>query len=105
MLLDSVMTSQFVQRRSRFVQQNLACVTIADNYIAEAIRKLETRVNDHRKRVGDLTAVGEHIKNHKHRITIDNVRMLALEEHTWKRKIREAIEIRTQCPTLNHCQP
>ena len=29
------------------------------------------------------------------------VRMLAREEHLWKRKIREAIEIRTQHPTLN----
>ena len=39
--------------------------------------------------------------DHKHRITIDNVRVLAREEHLWKRKIREAIEIRTQRPTLN----
>ena len=39
--------------------------------------------------------------NQKHRITIDNVQVLACEEHTWKRRIREAIKIRTQQPTLN----
>ena len=59
------------------------CPKCSDTYIGETIRKLETRVSDHRKQVGDLTAV------------------LAREEHMWKRKIRETIEIRTQRPTLN----
>ena len=57
-------------------------------------------VSDHRKQVGDFTAVGEHTKNHQHRITTDNARVLAREQLFWKRQIREAIEIRTQRPTL-----
>ena len=70
------------------VVYKVECPKCPDTYIGEAIRKLETRVSDHRIQVGDFTAVGEHIKKHKHRITIDNVRVLAREEHImWKRKI------------------
>lgn len=83
------------------VVYQIDCPKCTDTYIGETIRKLETRVSDHRKQVGDLTAVGEHTKNHQHRITTDNARVLAREQHFWKRKIREAIEIRTQRPTLN----
>ena len=48
-----------------------------------------------------LSAIGEHSINHNHQIKIDDVQVIAREDHFWKRKIREAIEIRTQKPTLN----
>ena len=37
----------------------------------------------------------------KHKIKLDDVQVLAREDNYWKRKIREAIEIKTECPTLN----
>ena len=45
--------------------------------------------------------VGEHIHQHDHSITMDNVQIIGREEQLWKRKIREAIEIKTRKPTLN----
>ena len=47
-----------------------------------------------------FTAIGEHCKNHNHNIKID-VQVIAREEHFWKGKIREAIEIRTHQSSLN----
>ena len=62
-----------------------------------------TRIGQHRKIKGqDITAVGEHtISNTKHTISVDNVEIIAREEHLWKRKIREAVEIKNHAPTLS----
>ena len=59
-------------------------------------------IGEHRKIKGqDITAVGEHTINTKHTISVHNVKIIAREEHLWKRKIREAVEIKTNAPTLN----
>ena len=47
-----------------------------------------------------LTAFGEHSTQHKHQIQMDDVQVIARENHYWNRNI-EAIEIRTNKPTLN----
>ncbi len=46
-----------------------------------------------------LTAVGDHIKQHDHNIDISYVKIIGKEERFWNRKIREAIEMKT------HTQP
>jgi hypothetical protein len=80
----------------------VSCPKCTDTYIGETIRTLDTRIGEHRKTKGqDITAVGEHTMNTKHTITVDNVKIIAREEHLWKRKIREAVEIKTHAPTLN----
>ena len=77
------------------------CANCDATYVGEAIRSLNTRYNDHCKTTGVTTAVGDHLKDHKHKIKLDDVQVLAREDNYWKRKIREAIEIKTECPTLN----
>jgi hypothetical protein len=77
------------------------CANCDATYVGEAIRSLNTRYNDHCKTTGATTAVGDHLKQHKHKIKLDDVQVLAREDNFWKRKIREAIEIKTECPTLN----
>ena len=45
--------------------------------------------------------MGEHVHQTKHEINIDNVQLISREDQFWKRKIKEAIEIKTRKPTLN----
>ncbi len=58
---------------------------------------LGTRFKEHTRATSPLTAVGEHSKEHKHQIQMDDVQVIARENY-WNRKIRE---IRTHKPTLN----
>lgn len=69
--------------------------------MGETARSVGTRFKEHSRTKGTLTAVGEHTKLHQHNIGLDDVQVIAREDHFWKRKIREAIEIRVQQPTLN----
>ena len=41
---------------------------------------------------------------HEHPISKDNVKVIAREDHTFRRKIRESIEIRTRRPAINRDQ-
>ena len=61
------------------------------------------RLKEHKRTTGNtaLTAVGEHIQHHKHNIEMDHVQIINREKHFWNRKIREAIEIKSQKPSLN----
>ncbi|XP_072046843.1 uncharacterized protein [Amphiura filiformis] len=72
-----------------------------DTYVEETARALATRVKEHTRTTAPLTAVGEHKSNHQHDISLDNVEVMGREDHFWNRKIREALEIKTQRPTLN----
>ena len=47
------------------------------------------------------TAVGEHIGMKGHKITEEEVIVLARESYTWQRKMKEAVEIRTHQPEMN----
>ena len=73
-----------------------SCPECSDTYLGETSRSLGTRFKEHSKLKAPLTAIGEHSINHNHQIKIDNVQVIAREDHFWKRKIREAIQIRTQ---------
>ena len=46
------------------------------------------------------TAVGDH----EHPIKMDDVKVIALEDSMWRRKIRKSIEIRTRLPAINRDQ-
>ena len=73
-------------------------------YIGETGRQLNTRIGEHKKSVrldGISSAVGEHQMDTGHDIAWDEVSVLGIESKDYPRKIREAIEIRTQHPSLN----
>ena len=61
----------------------------------------KNHIPEHATLKNPLTAIGEHCTKYNHKISMDNVEVVAREEHFWKRKIKEAMEIRTQQPTLN----
>ena len=48
--------------------------------------------------------MGDHCREHGHVISKNNVEVLAREEGWFKRKVREAIKIKTPQPTINRDQ-
>ena len=83
------------------VVYKINCPHCTDTYVGETTRALGTRFKEHTRAKPPLTAVGEHSTQHKHQIQMDDVQVIARENHYWNRKICEAIEIRTHKPTLN----
>ena len=78
------------------------CADCEEVYVGETARSLSARVKEHTStRRASLTAVGDHCKKTGHSVTWDNVQVLASENNTSRRKIREAIEIASQKPSLN----
>ena len=84
------------------VVYKVQCPDCTDFYVGETSRTLGTRLKEHSNlKTANPTAVAEHSKLHRHNINMDNVSVVAREDQFWKRKIREAIEIRTLKPTMN----
>ena len=73
-------------------------------YIGETGRTLATRMKDHLNLRSPLTAVGEHCAHEHHKITKDSVKVLAREDVSLKRKVREAIKIKIGQPAMNRDQ-
>ena len=61
-------------------------------------------MKDHTSHNSQPTAMGDHCREHGHAINKNNVEVLAREEGWFKRKVREAIEIKTIQPTINRDQ-
>ena len=70
-------------------------------YVGETSRSLGTRIKEHKRSRGSLTAVGEHIKDTGHSLDDKGTRVVAREAQYWPRKIHEAIEIKLRTPNLN----
>ena len=84
---------------------NIKCDDCESSYIGETARSLGTRYKEHcatNRTV--IMAVGEHCKNTGHSISWDNIKVVGNESSYWRRKIKEAIEIRCQAPQLNRDQ-
>jgi hypothetical protein len=79
----------------------LKCSQCEATYVGETSRALETRLKEHKRQKGTLTAVGEHLQQTGHKLTEDSKCVLARQDSFWPRKKHEAIEIRERGPTLN----
>ena len=86
------------------VVYNITCPQCQHLYVGETGRTLATRTKDHTSHTSQPTAVGDYCREHGHAINKNNVEVLAREEGWFKRKVREAIEIRTIQPTINRDQ-
>ena len=85
----------------------IPCADCDATYIGETGRQLKTRIGEHRKSVrleGLSSAVGEHQMDTGHDIAWNDVSVLGTESRDYPRKVREAIEIRSQHPSLNRDQ-
>ena len=84
----------------------LTCNECQHKYIGETGRVLSTRVKEHRnlKKSDNPSAVAEHMIATGHSFPDENIKVLTTEDSFWKRKIKEAIQIRRGRPELNRDQ-
>ena len=80
----------------------IRCKTCNRLYIGETARTLKTRIQEHKKTTS--SAINEHQANTGHIIDWENVKIIGKEEQWMKRKIKEAIAIRRDRPSLNRDQ-
>ncbi len=73
----------------------ISCSDYDETYIREKGRTLGCRMREHASQREPTTAGGEHISMKRHNIADEEVKVLAREPNTWRRKINEAVEIRT----------
>ena len=78
----------------------IQCSNCNEDYIGETERLLQTRLKEHQSR-SSSEAFHEHLLARNHSIDIDQTVVLDQEAHTLKRKVKEAIEIKTRRPSLN----
>ena len=82
---------------------NVPCSTCDDFYVGETVRALGTRFAEHVKS-DKQSAVLEHLKATGHSFSFDDVSILAREPNYHARKIKEALKIHLNKPTLNKDQ-
>jgi hypothetical protein len=74
-------------------------------YIGEIGRSFQTRIKEHGADIKNerihTSALAEHSLKTKHHVRLEDTKILAKEEHLFKRCIREAIEIRKHPRNLN----
>ena len=83
------------------VVYNLTCDQCPKSYVGETARALGTRFKEHTDGKHPNSAVWEHIAASGHSYSLDKVKVLAREENSYARKIREALHIHKTQPALN----
>ena len=78
---------------------HIHCEQCDKDYVGETARLLETRIKEHLSR--NSSAVNEHCKLTGHSVDSSKIKVLTTENNTFKRHIREAIEIKLRKPSLN----
>lgn len=78
---------------------HIKCENCEGDYVGETARQLDTRLKEHMSRTS--SAIFEHCDSKGHKIKPENTKILNTEDNFWKRKVKEAIEIKQRKPSLN----
>ena len=106
----NTLRDQLVHPKDPTPTQSKSCVVYkltceedsSHTYIGETKRTLTTRVKEHQKICSAVpTAIGEHIAATGHTISLASAQVLCREEHKTSRKVKEAVFIKQQKPTIN----
>lgn len=88
------------------VVYKIICNECSASYVGQTKRRLNTRINEHRKHINRNTnnksVITEHRINHNHDFDWDDVKMLDTENNYTKRLISEMIHIKRQLNSLNY---
>ena len=82
-----------------WVIYHVKCEDCDNDYVGETARQLNTRLKEHLTR--DSSAIKDHCDKTGHKIEPKNTNILTSEDNFWKRKVKEAIEIKQRRPSLN----
>ena len=75
------------------------CEKCKKEYVGETARSLEIRVKEHQSR--SSSAIHEHCRLEGHSVDSNKIKVLSTEVNTFKRRIKEAIQIKLTKPALN----
>ena len=92
-----------VEKRKGVVYEIL-CWDCTQVYVGETGRTLKKRMSEHKqamKRFDEKNRIAVHVFKHDHRIAWDEARIATLETSYWRRRIKEAINIRSKKGTMN----
>ena len=78
---------------------HIQCSNCEEDYIGEAERPFIKRFKEHQKRKD--SAFHQHLTDSGHSLDLKNSRILSTELHPWRRKVKEAINIKLRRPSLN----
>ena len=78
---------------------HIKCDNCEGDYVGKTARQLDIRLKEHMSR--SSSAIYEHCEREGHKIRPENTKVLMSEDNFWKRKVKEAIEIRQRRPSLN----
>ena len=78
----------------------IQCKDCENDPIGETARPFEIRLKDHDK-ARRASTVGDQIRDAGHTLDFSSSLIIAKEDDTLKRRIREAIEIHCQAPAMN----
>ena len=82
---------------------HIPCEDCPASYVGETERLFKARFMEHRRPSSSTSAVSRHIHTTElgHSIDIANAQILEVEPRWFERGVKEAIHIRTLCPSLN----
>ena len=83
------------------VVYDIQCPECDQHYIGETAKILGTRIKEHLSCRQPLSVISEHKLNTGHQFSMKDVKILVHEENWHRRKIKEAINIHREKPTLN----
>ena len=90
--------------KKKGVVYEIPCQDCAQVYVGETGRTLKKRISEHKqavKRFDDKNGIAVHHFKHNHRIAWDEATVSPLETSYWRRRVQEAINIRTKKETMN----
>ena len=77
------------------------CRNCKEDYIRETARPFGVRLKEHDNiKRAQTTAAGDHLRDTGHTLDFSSSLIIARENDTFKRRIREAIEIHCHTPTI-----
>jgi len=84
------------------VVYKVQCKDCEEDYIGGTARPFGIRLKEHDNITrASTTAVGDHLRDTVHTLDFSSSLIIARENDTFKRRIRETIEIHCQTPTMN----
>ena len=83
------------------VVYDIQCPECDQHYVGETARTLGTRIKEHLSCRQRLPAISEHKLSTGHQCSMKDIKILDHEENWLRRKIKEAINIHREKPTLN----
>ena len=84
------------------VVYKVQCKDCKEDYIGETARPFGVRLKEHDNiKRASTTAVGDHLRDTGHTLDFSSSLNIASKNDAFKRRIREAIEIHCQTPTVN----